>query len=99
MTSTGGKVVVITGASSGIGAALAEEFARKNFSVVIGSRDQVRLNNITKKIQQINPNVIDVICDVSIESDCRKLIDAAINKFGKIDVLINNAGISMRALF
>ena len=93
------KVVVITGASGGIGAALAEEFASKNFNVVIAARDIQKLEVIRKKLLQSGSEVLSVICDVSIEGDCKKLMEEAIHGFGKIDVLICNAGISMRALF
>jgi short-subunit dehydrogenase len=94
-----GKVVVITGASGGIGAALASVFAMNKFKVVIAARDNVRLEQVKKKIESYGTEVISVICDVSKESDCKKLIDEAVSRFGSIDVLINNAGISMRALF
>ena len=93
------KVVVITGASGGIGAALAEEFASKKFKVVIAARDSQKLEDVKKRLQQSGKEVLSVICDVSIEADCKKLIEETIHGFGKIDVLICNAGISMRALF
>jgi len=89
------KVVVITGASSGIGKALAAEYAAKGWNLVLAARRIDRLKEIEVKFK--NVEVLSVKTDVTVESDCKKLIDSAIEKFGKIDVLINNAGISMRA--
>ncbi len=89
------KVVVITGASSGIGKALAEEYASKGWNLVLAARRIDRLKEIELRFK--NVEVYPVKTDVTVESDCKNLIDSAIGKFGKIDVLINNAGISMRA--
>ncbi len=89
------KVVVITGASSGIGKALAEEYAAKGWNLVLAARRIDLLKEL--EIQQKDVEILSVKTDVTIESDCKNLIDSAIQKFGKIDVLINNAGISMRA--
>jgi short-subunit dehydrogenase len=91
------KVVVITGASSGIGKALAEKYAEEGWNVVIAARREDRLAELTNKLG--NENVLAVKTDVTQEAECRNLIEKAVEKFGQIDVLINNAGISMRALF
>ena len=93
------KVVVITGGSSGIGAALARKFSSKDYRVVLAARDNQKLESVRKKLVLHGSEVLSVICDVSKEQDCKRLIDESINRFGQIDVLINNAGISMRALF
>lgn len=91
------KVVIITGASSGIGKALAYEFASKGCRLVLGAR-RIELLEMLKK--DLAPaEVILQQTDVSMEEDCRKLINAAVSRFGRIDILINNAGISMRAIF
>jgi len=89
------KVVVITGASSGIGRALAEKYAAEGFRLVLAARRIERLLELQKRLS--NVEVLPVKTDVSIEEDCKKLIDSAVEKFGRIDILINNAGISMRA--
>ena len=89
------KIVVITGASSGIGKALAEEYASKGWKLVLAARRIDRLKELEIKFK--NVEIFSVKTDVTIESDCKNLIEKAIQKFGKIDVLINNAGISMRA--
>jgi short-subunit dehydrogenase len=94
------KIVVITGASSGIGKSLAEEFASRGANLVLGARQYVTLCEIAQSLQdKYQIKAVAVQCDVTIESDCEHLIKQAILTFGKIDVLINNAGISMRALF
>jgi short-subunit dehydrogenase len=93
------KVIVITGASSGIGHALAVEYASKGARLVIAARNASRLNEIGDKLRFSGTEVLEVRTDVSIEADCINLIEQAIRHFGAIDILINNAGISMRALF
>jgi short-subunit dehydrogenase len=94
------KIVIITGASSGIGKAMAQEFAARGANLILGARQYVTLCEIAQSLEnQYNIKAIAVQCDVSVEEDCAQLIKQAIATFGKIDVLINNAGISMRALF
>lgn len=94
-----GKVVVITGASSGIGKALAMLFAKKGSKVVIGARNHEKIREVAEQIKLAGGQVAFVQTDVSIENDCKNLIMTAVNSFGTVDILINNAGISMRALF
>ena len=92
------KVVIVTGASSGIGKALVLELIRMNAKVVMAARNKTILDEIINN----NNNKTDLLAvetDVTNENNCKKLIDATINKYGRIDILINNAGISMRALF
>ncbi len=93
------KVVIITGASSGIGKALVYEFAKRGASVVAGARSIEKLNKIQADLEKSNFQMLPVKVDVSKELECKNLIDSAIHTFGKIDILITNAGISMRALF
>ncbi|HEX5001438.1 MAG TPA: SDR family oxidoreductase [Bacteroidia bacterium] len=95
------KVIVITGASSGIGKACAVQFASKGWNVVISGRDAERLKQVQAFIHTNYPEsgILSVKGDVSSEKDCEDLISQSIGAFGRIDVLINNAGISMRGLF
>jgi len=94
------KTVIITGASSGIGKALATEFAGRGANLVLGARQYVTLCAIAQDLEkQFNIKAIAVQCDVSVEEECAQLIKRAVSTFGGIDVLVNNAGISMRALF
>ncbi|OFY09088.1 MAG: short chain dehydrogenase [Bacteroidetes bacterium GWE2_42_24] len=95
----GNKVVVITGASSGIGKALAFAYAKEKCNLVLGARNIDQLNEISIQLKVYGASVLTVATDVTIESDCKNLIAKSVERFGGIDVLINNAGISMRALF
>lgn len=93
------KVVIITGASSGIGLACAREFAQKGASVVLAARNFRAIDKLQKEMILKGLEAFAVKTDVSVETECQDLIKAAVNKYGRIDALINNAGISMRALF
>jgi short-subunit dehydrogenase len=93
------KVVIVTGASSGIGRATALEFARQGSKVVIAARSAERLAELEKEIISLGGETLSCVTDVSREEDCRLLIQKTIERFGTINILINNAGISMRALF
>ncbi len=91
------KVVVITGASSGIGHALALEFAQRGCKLALAARRIELLEQLKAELPQTD--ILVCRTDVSKESECKKLISDTFSHFGQIDVLINNAGISMRALF
>ncbi len=94
-----GKVVIVTGASSGIGKALAEKSAQMGAKVILAARDIEKTKLISEKLTNNGFECIAIKTDVSIEEDCKNLINKTIELYGKIDILINNAGISMRALF
>jgi len=94
------KVIIITGASSGIGKSLAYECAKRGANVVLAARQYVTLCQITEKLQQeYKIKALAIQCDVTIEEDCKQLVKQTLTTFGKVDVLINNAGMSMRSLF
>ena len=91
------KVVVITGGTSGIGKALAIAYLQAGAKVAVCGRKQDALQALQQEVS--SPALYTHVADVSKEADCKSFIDGTIDKLGKIDVLINNAGISMRALF
>ena len=93
------KVIVITGASSGIGEAMARTYAAQGAKVVLGARSVERLQRVAVEIRTAGGQAAFCGVDVVSEEECRKLIDTAVEAFGRIDVLICNAGISMRAIF
>lgn len=94
-----GKVVIITGASSGIGKALAYVLAQKQCKLVLAARSLEQLEELQAELTAKGTEVLVVKTDVADEANCQQLIEATLAKFGRIDVLINNAGISMRAMF
>lgn len=93
------KTVVITGASSGIGEAMAEVYASMGAKVVLGARHADKLEALCRRIEQRGGKAAWCVTDVTRKEDCMRLIDTAVEHFGGIDVMICNAGISMRALF
>ena len=99
------KVIIVTGASSGIGLASATRFASLGAKIVLAARSIDKLEKIAEEInekfnsQQPTAKVLCVKTDVTKEEDCKNLVEQTVKHFGKIDVLVNNAGISMRAVF
>jgi dehydrogenase/reductase SDR family member 7B len=95
------KVAVITGASSGIGKACALHFASKGWNVVITGRNIPRLEETATMIRKLHPGsaVLEVVADVAVEADCKNVFERTLAEHGRIDALVNNAGISMRGLF
>jgi short-subunit dehydrogenase len=95
-----GKTVIITGASSGIGMACAHVFHGQGANIVMAARNYGVIREIETEFNSLRKDgALAVKTDVSIETDCKNLIDEAVTTFGGIDVLINNAGLSMRANF
>jgi NAD(P)-dependent dehydrogenase (short-subunit alcohol dehydrogenase family) len=91
-----GKVAIITGSSRGIGKAIAIALAKKGAYIVLNGRNHERLQETENEIRAIHSHVISVCCDVSSIQGGKFLIDEAIEVFKKIDILINNVGVSMR---
>ncbi len=89
------KTVVVTGASSGIGLALARYYDSLGYNVAMAAR---RVEIIEREAESMT-SALAVKCDVSVEADCERLISLSVQRFGGIDILINNAGLSMRAIF
>lgn len=94
-----GKSVVVTGGSKGIGRETARMFLQFGASVIITGRSENSLRVTLADLVKIGPPVVPVTADVSIEDDCRRVVNAAMENFGRIDILINNAGMSARGLF
>jgi len=93
------KVVIITGASSGIGKACAFEFAANGSKVVLAARNEDELLKVKNSIINLGGEASFKKTDVRSIDDCKDLINNVVEKYGKIDILVNNAGISMRASF
>jgi short-subunit dehydrogenase len=94
------KTVIITGASSGIGLACAYAFHKKGAKIVMAARNYDVIKGIESEFNSLRKNsALAVKTDVTVESECKNLIDKTVETFGSIDVLINNAGLSMRANF
>ncbi len=88
-----GKVVLITGGSRGLGLAMAEEFANKGARLVLTARDEQELEEARNELAQRGADVVTIPCDVTNRQEVQQLIDSATEQFGRIDVLVNNAGI------
>lgn len=93
------KVVIITGGSSGIGKAMAFEFGRHGSKLLITGRNAAELTKAVDELRACKIIVEGFVADVSKPEDNQRMAAKAIEMYGRIDVLINNAGISMRALF
>ncbi len=94
-----GKVIVVTGASSGIGRALARALAPQRPRLVLAARDQGRLEEAAKECRAYGAEALAVPADVSSEPACREIVSRTVSAFGSLDVLVNNAGIGMLARF
>jgi len=93
------KVVIVTGASTGIGRAIAWEFARNGSKVMLAARSEEKLLSLENEIKESGLEAMMCVTDVTREEDCRRMVEKTVSEYGTVDILINNAGISMRALF
>lgn len=88
-----GKVAIITGGNSGVGAATAKKFAAEGAKVVISARREAQLEAVANEIREAGGEVLPVVSDISKPEDAVKLVAAAVEKYGKLDILVNNAGV------
>jgi NADP-dependent 3-hydroxy acid dehydrogenase YdfG len=93
-----GKVVVITGASSGMGEAAAKHLSSLGATVVLGARRADRIEKLAKEIVDDGGKALAIAADVTQRNQVKKLVDAAIEQFGRVDVLLNNAGVMLLSL-
>jgi NAD(P)-dependent dehydrogenase (short-subunit alcohol dehydrogenase family) len=94
-TSFENKVVLVTGASRGIGRDVALAFAREGARLILAARSAERLNQVQNEVRDLGVDVLAVPTDVTSEAAVQALVETALNRFGRIDVLVNNAGIGM----
>ncbi|PIA51028.1 hypothetical protein AQUCO_01100090v1 [Aquilegia coerulea] len=95
-----GKVVLITGASSGIGEQMAYEYARKGARLALVARREKKLQEVVEKAREFgSPDAIVICADVSISNDCKRFVEETVNHFGRLDHLVNNAGINTAFYF
>ncbi|XP_026740265.1 uncharacterized protein LOC113502778 [Trichoplusia ni] len=87
------KVVLITGASAGIGAVTAVEFAKEGANVAIVGRNEAKLKEVAQQCEKLGVKVLPIKADVSKENEAGTIVKKTVDKFGKLDVLVNNAGI------
>jgi short-subunit dehydrogenase len=99
MTAMKDKVVVITGASKGIGAELARQLAAKGAKLALAARDLEELEKVAAQCREAGGHAIVVRADVTAERDCAAIVSGASLAYGRIDVLVNNAGATMWARF
>lgn len=93
------KVVIVTGAASGIGLQTAIEFARQGAKVVVADIDEKGGNEVVATLRNDGHDAVFVTTDLTVEADCRNLIAAAVDGYGQLDVLVNNAGIEITTPF
>ena len=94
------KTVLITGASRGLGAAIAKVFAKNNHNVIINyNNSEEEANKLAQELEQYNVEVLPIKADITNEKEIKDMVEQSIDKFNKIDVLINNAGIAIDTTF
>jgi short-subunit dehydrogenase len=87
------KVVLITGGSRGLGLVMARQFAKQGARLAICARDEAELARARVELETLGAEVLDIVCDVTVQENVNEMVEAVRNRFGRIDVLVNNAGV------
>ena len=93
-----GKVAIVTGANSGVGAAIARLFAAEGAKVVMAARREAALTKVASEIRGAMGDALPIAADISKPGDAERLVEAAISTYGKLDILVNNAGVLEKGL-
>jgi NAD(P)-dependent dehydrogenase (short-subunit alcohol dehydrogenase family) len=96
MSNLDGRIVIVTGASAGIGEATARMLAEKGASVVLTARRPDRLDDLKRRVEEKGGRALAIVGDVTSDADRRRLVDETLRSFGRIDALVNNAGYGQR---
>ena len=90
-----GKVALVTGSSSGIGRAIALCLAEEGASVVVTGREEARVSSVAKEVKAKGVDVLSVLVDITVVEDLDRLVKATVDRFGRLDILVNSAGTSL----
>lgn len=93
------QVIIVTGASSGIGRSLAIQLAKQGANIILAARDEPALDEVANQCKEVGGNPFVIPTDVGKQEQCQHLVEKTFETFGRIDVLVNNAGITMWAYF
>ncbi|CAH2043498.1 unnamed protein product, partial [Iphiclides podalirius] len=88
------KVVLVTGAGSGIGAEISVKFSSESASVVLVGRNEIKMNGVAQKCSEAGGNPLVIVADVTVDADVKRVFTIIIEHFGKLDIVINNAGVA-----
>lgn len=93
-----GKAAIITGAANGIGAEIARTYAREGANVVLADLDLAKAAKVAEDImRQTDAKAVAVQCDVAKKEEVQKIVDVCVEQFGTVDIIVNNAGITLPA--